>query len=133
MMFTRRNTYSGQTIDEYIAAQADAITHEVAEETHLSSIIYDGRNRFGLAGEELADFVRRTTLALLESGAKPIFFAHGPDYDWAVQHQYGEHPNEIVRTMIAEWQASGKDPSHFSDSDLCFIVPNGPNNKFVKL
>ena len=47
MSFPRRNSYFGQTIDEYIAAGA----HAIASERAVWKIVFDGHNGFGLKGK----------------------------------------------------------------------------------
>jgi hypothetical protein len=128
MMMARQSTGSVPMIEKYIAALAVGIAHEFGEEEHLSSILDDGRNRFGLAGDELDDFVRRTILALLESGARTVRQTAEPGYDWIMDYHYGETKDEITEAILTEWKASGNDPDHWGDTDILFMAPD----EFVK-
>lgn len=97
----------------------------------LSDIIPVGRGGFGLSGDDLLTFTRRSLLALLRKGAKPVMMAHRPLF-WAVEERFGCRPEEIADRVIAEWLAvgapepriQGPDPGQPDIIGLWFAAPN---------
>jgi hypothetical protein len=69
-------------------------------------IVDRGRRGFGLEGEALTDFVRRSIYALIDAGAKPVVGAGKPN-QWKLQVQYGTNRWEIAQAVIAEWLQQG--------------------------
>ena len=69
-------------------------------------IIGNGRDGFGLEGEALTDFVRRSVYALIDAGAKPVVGAGKPN-QWKLQVQYGSNRWEIAQAVIQEWLRQG--------------------------
>lgn len=69
-------------------------------------IVDDGRRGFGLEGEALTDFVRRSIYALIDAGAKPVAGGNKPN-QWELQVQYGSNRWEIAQAVIDEWLRQG--------------------------
>ena len=63
-------------------------------------------DNFGLKGEARIDFVRRTILALLAKGGRPVI-ASKIQPIWEETFQYGIKPEEIADNVIAEWLSEG--------------------------
>ena len=76
---------------------------------------------FGLEGEALTDFVRRSIYALLEAGAKPVLGTNTPNV-YELQPQYGQTNTEIAEAVIREWLAQGA-PSPAPWTGLWFGLP----------
>jgi len=70
-------------------------------------IVIDGRRWFGLGGDELTDYVRRSLYVLVDSGAKPVKADHGKNYCWILQSRYGTSTADVIDGVIAEWLSSG--------------------------
>ena len=69
-------------------------------------IVNDGRQDFGLEGEALTDFVRRSIYALIDAGAKPVAGGNKPN-QWELQVQYGGNRWTITQAVVAEWLQQG--------------------------
>lgn len=69
-------------------------------------IVNDGRQGFGLEGEALADFIRRSIYALMDAGAKPVADAEKAGR-WVLQTQYGSNKREVAEAVIQEWLREG--------------------------
>jgi hypothetical protein len=91
----------------------------------LWQIVIDGRRWFGLEGDRLADYVRRSLEVLVESGAKPVkeIDSEPDEYYWTLQRQYGATNADIIDNVMGEWRAGGS-----QDSD-----PNGIWFAFPKI
>lgn len=74
----------------------------------LWQIIPVGRHEFGLQGDALVDFIRRSLLAHFGYGARPVMHVPGSEFLWTVQHQYGDEPSQMTEAIIAEWDAGGR-------------------------
>jgi hypothetical protein len=106
-MSQRRDRYYGWTVDEWIAATPGELTRDAVS---LWEIVSFGRQGFGLSGPELIDFVRRSLLALFEKGAKPVVGANDGVHLWMPLTNYSGDAEDTARTIIDEWQQSGRDP-----------------------
>src|SRR5262245_59488683 len=101
-----RDRVYGLTIDEYISR----VPAELAiDAVGLWQVFAYGRDAFGLSGEPLANLIRRSILALLAKGAKPVVGARDGLHFWHVV-DYGEKPEEIADAILNEWQLTGHDP-----------------------
>jgi hypothetical protein len=69
-------------------------------------IVNDGRAGFGLEGEALANYIRKSIHALMDAGFKPVRGAGKPDR-WQLQSQYGSNKHEVAEAVIAEWLRDG--------------------------
>lgn len=99
-----RDNVFGQTVMEYIQTVPGELPIDAVG---LWQIVPAGRQRFGLSGEELTEFVRRCVVALLVRGARPVIGGGGTRYDWILQPQYGDTDDQIVDAVVKEWLASG--------------------------
>ncbi len=88
----------------------------------LWQIVPAGRQRFGLSGDDLTEFVRRCVFALLAYGAKPVTGGGGTKYDWILQSQYGETKEEIIDEVVKEWLALGA--ADCDPGGLWFALPS---------
>ena len=73
----------------------------------LWQIVIDGRRWFGLTGEALTDYVRRSLAALVGAGARPLKEVDAKEHYWVLQPQYGSDSATIVDAVTAEWIAAG--------------------------
>jgi hypothetical protein len=69
-------------------------------------IVNNGRQGFGLEGEALATFIRRSIYALMDAGAKPVRGVGRPG-QWNLQVQYGSDKHEVAEAVIQEWLREG--------------------------
>lgn len=104
-----RNRYFGTSLTEWI----NKVPNELeVDAVGLWQIVGSGQDGFELQGQELADFVRRCVVALLEKGAVPVRASENPDEFWIRQMQYNGDTQEIARRIVDEWIVSGIDPDH---------------------
>jgi hypothetical protein len=109
----------GTPLSQWVASMP---TELAIDAVGMWQIIPVGRFDFGLEGGQLDEFVRLCLCSLLEKGAKPVKGSADGAYYWQVQHQYGNHNDEIVNAIINEWVASGRgDPSA---DGLWFALPH---------
>jgi hypothetical protein len=109
----------GHTVAEHIRTVPDELP---VDAVGLWQIVPAGRDGFDLRGSELAEFVHRCVLALLERGAKPVVGGGGNEYDWILQPQYGEANEEVANAIVNEWIALGSvDPD---PGGLWFALPS---------
>ncbi len=97
----------------------------------IYQIVPAGRDGFGLTGDHLVDFVRRSIHGLLDAGAVPVRGGKGTGYGWVWQRQYGTSKDEITEALIAEWQAMLDDPLVLCGEGIWFALPK-PGVKYVK-
>lgn len=114
-----RDRVFGQTVTEYIQTVPGELPIDAVG---LWQIVPAGRQRFGLSGDDLTEFVSRCVFALMTHGAKPVVGGGGTKYDWIIQQQYGETNEEIVDAVVKEWLASGAVDS--DPSGLWFALPS---------
>ncbi|MEA2880006.1 MAG: hypothetical protein QOF14_5202 [Hyphomicrobiales bacterium] len=69
------------------------------------AIVDDGRRLFGLEGEALAGYIRKSIYALMDAGFKPVCGV-GKNR-WQLQVQYGSSKQEVAEAVIAEWLREG--------------------------
>ena len=86
----------------------------------LWQIVPAGRDGFGLAGDELVEFVEANILALLAKGAKPVIGAMDNVHVWTLVN-YGETAEQIADAIIHEWLRSGREPG---PGDVWFALPH---------
>lgn len=88
----------------------------------LWTIVPEGRDDFGLEGEELIAFIRTYILELLRRGAKPVKDADDSVHYMQVETKYGNDPDAIAEGVITDWLAAGaKDPEW---GDYWFALPH---------
>ncbi len=68
-------------------------------------IVDDGRRLFGLEGEALASYIRKSIYALMDAGFKPVI-GIGKN-QWKLQVQYGSNKQEVAEAVIQEWLREG--------------------------
>ena len=98
------NRFSQSSASEWIGSYLDELSIDAVG---LWQIIPNARAGFGLEGAELVEFVRRCLIAIVGRGAKPVRGGRGTAYQWIVQPQYGNSPDEIADRIVAEWVAAG--------------------------
>jgi hypothetical protein len=93
-------------------------------------IVPEGRDRYGLEGDDLAKFIRLSLLYMFARGAKPVVMRSDADH-WVLK-DYGDTPEAMVHAIIAEWLAAGAPTPKPYDS-LWFALPHiySPSNKFI--
>lgn len=62
---------------------------------------------FGFEGADLAEFVKRSVLRLLDVGGIPVRHADDGPLLWLEQMQYGQTKEEMADAIVAEWLAAG--------------------------
>src|SRR5436190_1882358 len=102
----KRDKFYGSTIEERLELVAGELPIDAVG---LWQFVSFGRQGFGLSGADLVDYVRRQILVLLAKGAKPVKGVRDGSHYWRVV-DYGKSPEEIADAIIAEWQASGREP-----------------------
>lgn len=83
-------------------------------------IVPVGRGDFGLSGEQLRDFVKRSIIELLVAGAIPVRPWNKDGEDWIEDLTFGKSVSEIADNVVREWIGSGIDPDH---DGLWFELP----------
>jgi hypothetical protein len=105
-----KHKFHGTLMSEWIAFTPGGLDDEVG--VGLATIIHAGRYGYGLEGEQLIDFVRRSLYTLVERGAKPRHWL----MTGTPQLHYGDDsPNEIVEGVIADWLNRGGDDLEWFD------------------
>jgi hypothetical protein len=112
-----RDKFYGIPIEEWIARVPAELEIDAVG---LWQVVSFGREGFGLSDEPLTDYVRRSILALLAKGAKPVRGVTIGSRGWRVV-DYGEKPEDIADAIIREWRLAGQDPTH---GDLWFALPH---------
>jgi hypothetical protein len=113
---------NGRTVAEVLELLAGELPRDAVG---LWQIVPQGRDGFGLSGNQLIAFVERGIRSLIASGAQPV--RHVPDsgFEWTVQHQYGRTTDEIVNAIIAEWLEMPDDPLVLCGEGVWFARPRG--------
>lgn len=106
----------GSSMSECIAFTPSGLYDDVG--VGLNGIIADGRRGFGLEGQALADFVRRSLYTLVEKGATPRHWSPTRNYPL---HYGGDSPSEIVEGVISDWLKSGGGDLEWGD--FRFMLP----------
>lgn len=119
----------GTPLSEWIARIPNELPYDAVG---IFQIVPAGRDGFGLARDDLVDFVRRAIMALLDAGAVPVRGGEDTGYDWIAQRQYGQSKHEITEAVIAEWLAMPDDPFVLCGEGVWFALPQ-PGKKYVKL
>ena len=98
-----RHIVFGRPMSEWIARSPGSLNDLPVG---MWEIVNDGRTGFGLEGEALTDFVRRSIYALIDAGAKPVAGGNKPN-QWELQVQYGSNRWEIAQAVVDEWLRQG--------------------------
>ena len=115
---SRDNVY-GRTMSEWISLIPGDLPNDAVSLWHISA---DGTSYFDLAGAELADYLRRSILALLEAGAIPVKTGKGTPYDWIAEQRFGVDKMTIVTAILREWKSSKKDEEYLFS--VWFALPD---------
>jgi hypothetical protein len=107
MIETKKHKYFDCTVADWLPMNVAELEFDGVS---LSKIIANGRDGFGLAGEDLETVVGMCIGVLIDGGAQPVIGGGNTDYFWLLQPQYGTASDEIAHNVIAEWRASGRDP-----------------------
>lgn len=75
----------------------------------LWQVLAAGEHGFDLRDAGLSEYVRRNIVALLQHGAVPVKGGKGTAFDWIALHQYGTQKEEIVGSIIEEWELHKND------------------------
>jgi hypothetical protein len=117
----------GTTVSVWVQRNVPELENDAVS---LSSIIFDGKDGFNLAGSELDLFIGMCIGTLMENEALPVIGGGNSRYDWIHQPQYGSSAGAVTTNVIAEWKASGVDPDL---GGLWFARPDPANPSFVKI
>lgn len=121
---------TGKTLSEVIAQHPI----ELAYDAHaLMYIVPVGRVCFGLKGDALTDYVRRSVRAMLESGGVPVTHVAGNGYDYTYEPKYGSTIDEITEGVVKEWLALPDDPLVLAGEGAWFARPDPKFPKWVKM
>lgn len=123
----RRDSVYGRTMSEWIDLVPGELT---VDAVGLWQILAAGRHHFYLEGDELADYVRRNIVALIDAGAVPVFHDQDSEFEWTTNYDYGATSVEIANAVVNEWQASRDDKSY--PLGIWFARPR-EGKKYVKL
>jgi len=99
-----RHRSFGTPMSEWIASVGELEVDAVG----LWQIIPVGREWFGLEGEALDDFIRRSLLAHFAYGAFPVRHEAAARTAWTIQTCYGTLPEEMAQAIITEWNDQGR-------------------------
>lgn len=100
--------YFGTSLDEWIERTPNELE---VDAVGMWQIVPVGMDSFGLSGEGLEDFVRRSVIALINRGAKPVRPSSQKGICWEKQPQYGNFPDEIAENVLSEWISSEEEPN----------------------
>ena len=124
-----RHRQTNETMSECIAQYPGELDIDAVG---MFQIVPGGRVDFGLAGDELTDYVRRAILALLDEGAVPVRGAPGSGYFWIHQKHYGTSREDIADAVIAEWLSLEDDPMVLVGA-AWFARPRPDSPDYVKM
>lgn len=125
-----RDKGSGETISEAISQYPQELDRDAVG---IWQIVPGGRMDFGLSGDALADYVRRTIYALLDAGAVPVRHVPGNGFRWSRQKQYGLTREEIAEAIIAEWEPVPYDSYSMIEHCPWFARPRPNDPNYVKM
>lgn len=100
--------YFGISLSEWIERTPNELEMDAVG---LWQIVPVGRESFGLEGDALRDFVRRSIVTLIRRGASPARPSVEKDKFWDKQDKYGTSPEEIADNVLIELINSGADPN----------------------
>lgn len=121
---------TGETLSDVIAQHANELVFDAVALMH---IVPTGQTDFGLAGDALAEYVRRSVRALLEAGAVPVTHVPGSGYDYIYEPKYGSTADEITEGVVLAWLALPDDPLVLAGEGAWFARPNPKYPKYVKM
>lgn len=130
MIDESRDKDSGETISEAISQYPHELDRDAVG---IWQIVPGGRMDFGLSGDALADYVRRTIYALLDAGAVPVRHVPGSGFRWSRQTQYGLTREEIAEAIIAEWEPVPYDSYSMIEHCPWFARPRPNDPNYVKM
>ena len=120
---------NSEEMSEEIASFPNELDHDAIGLWH---IVGAAEGRFNLSGDARTDFVRQVASAILEAGGVPVRSGAGFEYEWFIQHQYGNSRDEIVSAIIAEWHSLPDDPIILASEGVWFARPVH-GEKYVKM
>jgi hypothetical protein len=99
-----KSIYHGTPLSEAV----ENFTYDIQEDNGIGlwAIVPYGHYHFQLNGNDLIDFVRRTILALIAKGGRPVIASQTQPI-WEETFQYGTKPEEIADNVIAQWISEG--------------------------
>jgi len=98
-----RRSGLGDTVTQYL----ETLPYELdGDGVGFWTIVPAGRS-FRFEGADLAEFVRRSVLRLLDVEGLPVRYADDGPLQWQEQKQYGKTKEEIADAIVAEWLAAG--------------------------
>jgi len=125
-----RHRKTGETLSDAIARHKNELPYDAMALMH---IVPKGRAGFGLTGDALADYVRRSVRALLEAGAVPVTHIPGNGYEFTYEPKYGSTIDEITEGVVQEWLALPDDPLVLAGEGAWFARPDPKFPKYVKM
>lgn len=123
----RHKTY-GTPMSEWIALAPGELPRDAVG---VWQLVPEGRDGFGLKGNSLIEFVRRSIYALLDAGAVPVSGGMGTDYEWIAQKHYGTTREEIAENVVREWSQAPNDQEILFK--VWFARPDPAYPRYVKL
>ncbi len=97
-----RHNRSGASVSEWVSGHTERLRDNGSGFWDIVSCLHN----FDLDGPARIDFVRRTILALIAKGGRPVV-ASEKELTWEETFKYGSKPEEIADAVIAEWMAEG--------------------------
>ena len=118
MDFRLRHKETDWTVEEHARAVASELEIDAVGLWQVVPYVRDG---FGVEGDALDEVLRYYLLFLFAEGAMPVVGRHGVDH-WILKDGYGDTPEEMAASIVAEWRASGAGYPEPYDS-LWFALP----------
>ena len=99
-----RSIYHGTLLSDAVKS----FKHDIQQDNGIGlwAIVPYGKHHFQLNGSALIDFIRRTILAIITDGGRPVVASETLPI-WEETFQYGTKPEDITDSVIAEWLAEG--------------------------
>ncbi len=101
--------YFGISLSEWIERTPNELEFDAVG---FWQLVATGRDSFGLEGNALKDFAKRSIIALLKKGAVPVRPSEDEGKLWEEQAQYGNGLEEVAHNIIREWESSRVDPDY---------------------
>ena len=120
---------TGETLSEVIAQHPHELAYDADALMHIVPV---GRVSFGLKGDALTDYVRRSVRAMLEAGAVPVMHIKGNGYNYTYEPKYGSTIDEITENIVKEWLALPDDPLVLAGEGAWFARPDPKFPSWVK-
>lgn len=122
MNLDQLNVRGGFTIRESIDSWVFDMQHEFAD---LDMVAGYARGAFGLRGEDVVEFARRSIHAMLDAGGVIMDRTQNEDYPLFLPTAcFGTTRDAITEAVIAEWRARGGIEGPIGWGEYAFAMPD---------